>query len=242
MFVDAISNIVRSIHGMALLMAAIMHDDRHTGVTNGNLVRDLDPLAVTYNDAPALEIFPAAEGFKMMLDPRFDLFKASTKTRQRTMRLNVCSCASCLLLLRWCEFIPCAMPTGSDRWRHTFNGMIFLTEAYPWVTCRIHTYLVDVVRFRFIQHIILCSGIRAIFRRAPTTIAIIVSRRVVAVEMQQCDEAKMKMSVQRKTCSIPRHCYRHRRLFPGHVGRTAGGSQRSPTPKFHFRQAMCISA
>lgn len=56
-------------------MAAIMHDYRHPGVNNGYLVRDLDPLAVTYNDVSVLENFHAAEGFKMMLDPRFDIFK-----------------------------------------------------------------------------------------------------------------------------------------------------------------------
>ena len=56
-------------------MAAIMHDYRHPGVNNGYLVRDLDPLALTYNDASVLENFHAAEGFKMMLDQNFDIFK-----------------------------------------------------------------------------------------------------------------------------------------------------------------------
>ncbi|CAM9577773.1 unnamed protein product [Laminaria digitata] len=73
--VDVISNSVRSTHGLALLMAAIMHDYRHPGVNNGYLVRDLDPLALTYNDASVLENFHAAEGFKMMLDQNFDIFK-----------------------------------------------------------------------------------------------------------------------------------------------------------------------
>lgn len=66
---------MRSTHGLALLMAAIMHDYRHPGVNNGYLVRDLDPLALTYNDASVLENFHAAEGFKMMLDQNFDIFK-----------------------------------------------------------------------------------------------------------------------------------------------------------------------
>ena len=73
--VEVISNSVRSTHGLALLMAAIMHDYRHPGVNNGYLVRDLDPLALTYNDASVLENFHAAEGFKMMLDQNFDIFK-----------------------------------------------------------------------------------------------------------------------------------------------------------------------
>ncbi|CAM9137263.1 unnamed protein product [Ectocarpus sp. 6 AP-2014] len=73
--VDSIANTVRSTHGLALLMAAIMHDYRHPGVNNGYLVRDLDPLAVVYNDASVLENFHAAEGFKMMLDPTFDILK-----------------------------------------------------------------------------------------------------------------------------------------------------------------------
>ncbi|CBJ27187.1 conserved unknown protein [Ectocarpus siliculosus] len=73
--VDSIANTVRSTHGLALLMAAIMHDYRHPGVNNGYLVRDLDPLAVVYNDASVLENFHAAEGFKMVLDPTFDILK-----------------------------------------------------------------------------------------------------------------------------------------------------------------------
>lgn len=73
--VDAIANTVRSTHGLALLMAAIMHDYRHPGVNNGYLVRDLDPLAVVYNDVSVLENFHAAEGFKMMLDPTFDILR-----------------------------------------------------------------------------------------------------------------------------------------------------------------------
>lgn len=77
MSVDAILNTVRSMHGAALLMASIMHDYRHPGVNNGYLVRDLAPLAVTYNDTSVLENFHAAEGFKMMIDPKFDIFKAS---------------------------------------------------------------------------------------------------------------------------------------------------------------------
>ena len=44
-------------------------------MNNGYLVRDLDPLAVTYNDVSVLENFHAAEGFKMMLDPAFDILK-----------------------------------------------------------------------------------------------------------------------------------------------------------------------
>eukprot|EP00903_Cladosiphon_okamuranus_P009663 g9194.t1 len=73
--VEAIANTVRSTHGLALLMAAIMHDYRHPGVNNGYLVRDLDPLAVVYNDASVLENFHAAEGFKMLLDPAFGILR-----------------------------------------------------------------------------------------------------------------------------------------------------------------------
>lgn len=40
-------------------------------------MRDLDPLAVVYNDASVLENFHAAEGFKMMLDPTFDILKVT---------------------------------------------------------------------------------------------------------------------------------------------------------------------
>lgn len=75
MSVDIVSRMVRSTHGLALLMAAIMHDYRHPGVNNGFLVRELNPLAVTYNDASVLENFHAAEGFKLMLDRKFDIFE-----------------------------------------------------------------------------------------------------------------------------------------------------------------------
>lgn len=77
MSVDAISQAVRSTHGLALLMAAILHDYRHPGVNNGFLVRELNPLAVTYNDSSVLENFHAAEGFKLMLDPKFNVFKVN---------------------------------------------------------------------------------------------------------------------------------------------------------------------
>ena len=75
--VEIIASSVRSVHGVALLMAAIMHDYRHPGVNNGYLVRDLLPIAVTYNDSSVLENFHAAEGFKLLMDPRFDFFKVS---------------------------------------------------------------------------------------------------------------------------------------------------------------------
>lgn len=72
-------------------MSAIMHDYRHPGVNNGYLVRDLDPLAVTYNDASVLENFHAAEGFKMMLDPKFDVFKVPLKIVDRHNAARACS-------------------------------------------------------------------------------------------------------------------------------------------------------
>lgn len=62
-------------HSMALLMAAIMHDYRHPGVNNSYLIRHLDPLAIIYNDSSVLENFHASEGFKLMMDPMFDIFK-----------------------------------------------------------------------------------------------------------------------------------------------------------------------
>lgn len=63
---------------MALLMAAIMHDYRHPGVNNSYLIRHLDPLAVMYNDSSVLENFHASEGFKLMMDSKFDIFKVGT--------------------------------------------------------------------------------------------------------------------------------------------------------------------
>lgn len=52
-------------------------------VNNGYLVRDLDPLAVVYNDASVLENFHAAEGFKMMLDPAFDILRVGMDGTRR---------------------------------------------------------------------------------------------------------------------------------------------------------------
>lgn len=57
-------------------------------VNNGYLVRDLDPLAVVYNDASVLENFHAAEGFKMMLEPAFDILRVWGRTFWRRARRN----------------------------------------------------------------------------------------------------------------------------------------------------------
>lgn len=77
MSVEVISNSVRSTHAIALLMAAIMHDFRHPGVNNGFLVRDINPLAVVYNDCSVLENFHSSEGFRLLADPKFNIFKVS---------------------------------------------------------------------------------------------------------------------------------------------------------------------
>eukprot|EP01012_Entosiphon_sulcatum_P064180 TRINITY_DN92964_c0_g1_i1.p1 TRINITY_DN92964_c0_g1~~TRINITY_DN92964_c0_g1_i1.p1 ORF type:complete len:716 (+),score=99.91 TRINITY_DN92964_c0_g1_i1:74-2221(+) len=60
------------IHILAALLAAIVHDYDHPGVSNGFLVQTRDSLAILYNDQAVLECHHCASSFRLMLQKEYN--------------------------------------------------------------------------------------------------------------------------------------------------------------------------
>jgi hypothetical protein len=61
---------------MAGLIACLLHDVGHPGVTNGFLISIKHLKAIRYNDRSILENHHLAIGFKILLDPQNDIFES----------------------------------------------------------------------------------------------------------------------------------------------------------------------
>jgi hypothetical protein len=77
---------------ISLFLAAIMHDYRHPGVNNSFLTKTFDSLSLRYNDQSILENFHSAEAFKVMMDPKFDLFREWSGDQVRAFRSTFIKC------------------------------------------------------------------------------------------------------------------------------------------------------
>jgi len=77
----------------ALYLAAIVHDYRHPGVTNGFLINTDNELAIAYNDKSVLENFHVSEAYKLIIkNDTYNLFKDLTSNERIVMRKRIISC------------------------------------------------------------------------------------------------------------------------------------------------------
>jgi len=77
----------------ALLLAAIVHDFRHPGVSNIFLQNSVHDLAITYNDRSILESYHISEAYRVILNKKdCDLFANLTPCEKSIMRKRMISC------------------------------------------------------------------------------------------------------------------------------------------------------
>jgi hypothetical protein len=74
---------------MSLVIATMMHDYRHKGVSNKFLADTMDELAVAHNDSSILERFHCAEAFKLFAQEETKLFQNMTPPDHRRLRHSV---------------------------------------------------------------------------------------------------------------------------------------------------------
>ncbi|KAF5833632.1 hypothetical protein DUNSADRAFT_10011 [Dunaliella salina] len=74
---------------LAALMAAVMHDYEHMGLTNDFLINSFSPLAIRYNDRAPLENHHLAAGFTVLHTPDFNFLTALPKPEYCRMRKMV---------------------------------------------------------------------------------------------------------------------------------------------------------
>ncbi len=59
----------------SLILAAVMHDFHHPGVSNAFLIQSEDMLSLMYNDQSVLESFHASESYRVFRNPDYNIFK-----------------------------------------------------------------------------------------------------------------------------------------------------------------------
>ena len=70
----------------ALLLAAIIHDFKHPGVSHSFLVESSDELALTYNDRSPLENMHVSEAFRLMRQPGYDIMGSMEPDDRKQVR------------------------------------------------------------------------------------------------------------------------------------------------------------
>lgn len=77
----------------ALFLAAMVHDYKHPGVTNGFLINSSNDLAIAYNDKSVLENYHVGEAYKLILkNDTCNLFKDLTANERIVMRRRIIGC------------------------------------------------------------------------------------------------------------------------------------------------------
>ena len=71
---------------LACLLAAIVHDYEHRGLTNDFLINSGDDLAVTYNDSSPMENHHLAAAFRLLKTQGFDFLARLSKSDMHTLR------------------------------------------------------------------------------------------------------------------------------------------------------------
>lgn len=84
--------IVETEDAFAILLAAVVHDFRHPGVSSNFLIATGDELSVRYNDQSVLENFHAAEAFALMRKPGLDVLARMEPEAKKDVRLTVIQC------------------------------------------------------------------------------------------------------------------------------------------------------
>jgi len=71
---------------MAGLLASILHDIAHPGVNNNFLIAVKHQKAIRYNDLSVLENHHCAIAFKLLLDPKNDIFELMSEAQYWNIR------------------------------------------------------------------------------------------------------------------------------------------------------------
>ena len=77
----------------ALLIASVIHDYKHPGVTNNFLMNTESPIAYRYNDNNILESYHVAQAFKLIKsNPALDIFSDVSRDNKLHMRERIIRC------------------------------------------------------------------------------------------------------------------------------------------------------
>jgi calcium/calmodulin-dependent 3',5'-cyclic nucleotide phosphodiesterase len=81
-----IANRLSELDKLTLIVAAVMHDYRHKGVTNKYLIQVKDDIAYDHNDMSVLERFHCQQTFVVLKDPKFNFLVNLTEHDYREFR------------------------------------------------------------------------------------------------------------------------------------------------------------
>ena len=84
-----LSSFMHPIDAFSVLIACMFHDIGHPGRTNDFLINTQHDLAITYNDRSVLENFHAAEAFRTLKNPSFDVTAGCSELERKQLRVNV---------------------------------------------------------------------------------------------------------------------------------------------------------
>mmetsp|Transcript_16987 Transcript_16987/g.14919 ORF Transcript_16987/g.14919 Transcript_16987/m.14919 type:complete len:133 (+) Transcript_16987:532-930(+) len=76
---------------MAGLIASLLHDVGHPGVTNSFLISTKHAKAIRYNDRNVLENHHCALGFKILMDPQNDILETLSEAQSWNVRQIIIS-------------------------------------------------------------------------------------------------------------------------------------------------------
>jgi hypothetical protein len=77
---------------LAFEIAAIIHDFKHNGFTNGYHINSISKLAVRYNDVSVLENFHVAQTYKILEKTECDIFDGLAIEEKRSIRKRIIGC------------------------------------------------------------------------------------------------------------------------------------------------------
>ncbi len=80
------------IERMAVLTSALVHDIQHPGLNNAYQVNAGTELALLYNDQSVLEHHHCATAFRLLQDPRHNIFCNLSRSEHRSLRNHVTNC------------------------------------------------------------------------------------------------------------------------------------------------------
>ena len=91
--VPRLSSTLSQTDALCVLLAAMIHDFRHPGLSNTFLVKTNDKIAIQYNDESVLENFHSAEGFSLLhrdgVGGRFDILGCLSDESRRAARFLI---------------------------------------------------------------------------------------------------------------------------------------------------------
>lgn len=100
----------------SFFIAALIHDYKHPGLTNGFLIMTKNKLAIEYNDLSVLENYHVSEAFKIILDNKdCNIFSMLTTSEFKTTRKKI---------------IDCVLATDMTKHAHEYHYVKMKVETY----------------------------------------------------------------------------------------------------------------